>query len=68
MINSNIFHNIGNTLISLFGVVALIDPTLLPPQIAAPAAAVVAIAKIIVNIKRDGVTGLVAPQPPVAKS
>lgn len=66
--NSNLFHNIGNVIIGAAGTIAMVDPTLLPPNIAVPVAAVVAIAKIIVNVKRDGVSGLAAPQPPVQKS
>ena len=81
MINSNLVHNILNVLIALVsaltaflvatGCTALPSGALdcsqswIGPEWTAVAASVLALAKTVINIVRDGFAGLVKPQPPV---
>ncbi|SCB09215.1 hypothetical protein [Rhizobium hainanense] len=83
MLNTNAFHNILNVLIALStsmiavllatGCTQFADGTLecsqsfIGPSFAAAAAAALSTLKIIINITRDGVGGLIKPQPPVDK-
>ena len=83
MFNTNTFHNILNVLIALSasmiaillatGCTQLADGTLecsqsfVGPGFAAAAVAALSMMKIIINIMRDGITGLIKPQPPVDK-
>ena len=81
--NANLFHNILNAAIALLsGLTAVLMATgcetlasgalecsqsWLPPEYAAIAVTVLAVAKIAVNILRDGFAGLAKVQPPVVK-
>ena len=61
MFNTNTFHNILNVLIALSASMIAIR------GFAAAAVAALSILKIIINIMRDGITGLIKPHPPVDK-
>lgn len=79
--NSNLFHNIINVVLAVVaGAFAFLLATgctnlangdlecsasWLPPQIIAVILAVLPIVKLLVNIVRDGLAGLVKTQPPV---
>jgi hypothetical protein len=83
MLNTNALHNILNVLIALSasmiavllatGCTQFADGTLecsqsfIGPGFAAAIAAALSTLKIIINIMRDGVAGLIKPQPPVDK-
>jgi len=83
MINTNMLHNILNILIGLSalgvaillaaGCTQLADGSLecaqsfVAPGYTAAAIAALSALKIAVNIMRDGVAGLIKPQPPVGK-
>lgn len=81
--NSNFFHNLSNVLILLLSVISAglvatgcvalptggFDCTAswIPPTYAVWLTAILAGLKIVVNIARDGLSGLTKPQPPVIK-
>jgi hypothetical protein len=71
--NSNAFHNLLNLILIVLMALIGYDWTALgvsatvAVQIASAIGLVVGILKLLVNTTRDGVTGLVAPQPPVVK-
>ncbi len=83
MLNTNAFHNVLNVLIALSasmiavllatGCTQFPDGTLecsqsfIGPGVAAVAVTALSTLKIIINIMRDGVAGLMKPQPPVDK-
>jgi hypothetical protein len=83
MLNSNTLHNILNIVIALLGAATaflvatgcttLADGSLecsaswISPTYTGIAVTVLAILKTVINVFRDGVTGLVKPQPPVQK-
>ncbi|MBB6484882.1 hypothetical protein [Rhizobium lusitanum] len=83
MLNTNALHNVLNILITLSaltvaillatGCVQLADGSLecsqsfVAPSYTAGAIAALSVLKITVNIIRDGIVGLVKPQPPVNK-
>lgn len=64
--NSNAVHNILNIAIAIVAVVSLPEVmALIPPEIGLTIAGIAATAKVVINVIRDGVTGLVKNQPPV---
>ena len=64
--NSNLIHNILNIAIAVVAVVSLPEVmALLPPEIGLTIAGVAATAKVVINVIRDGISGLVKDQPPV---
>lgn len=64
--NSNFFHNILNIVMALTAVALLPEvQAILPPEIAVAVASGAATLKLVINVIRDGVTGLVKEQPPV---
>jgi len=64
--NSNLFHNILNVIMALTAVALLPEiQAILPAEIAVAVASGAATLKLIVNVLRDGVTGLAKEQPPV---
>lgn len=64
--NSNLIHNILNIAIALTAVALLPEfQALLPPEVAIAVASAAATAKVVINVIRDGITGLVKNQPPV---
>jgi len=81
--NTNLLHNILNVLIALLGGVTAFliatGCTTLPtgqlecsaswisPSVTSIAVMVLGVAKSVINVARDGLAGLVKPQPPVAK-
>ena len=81
--NTNLFHNLANVAIAAgaLGTAILMatgcttlatgalecSQSVVDPQIAAYAIAGLSGLKIVVNLFRDGVTGLTKPQPPVQK-
>ncbi|AYG66743.1 MULTISPECIES: hypothetical protein [unclassified Rhizobium] len=83
MFNTNILHNVLNVLIALSALIVAIllstgctqlaDGTLecsqsfAGPGYTAAVVAALSTLKIVVNIMRDGVAGLIKPQPPVGK-
>ncbi|MDK4701129.1 MULTISPECIES: hypothetical protein [unclassified Rhizobium] len=83
MLNTNAFHNVLNVLIALSasmiavllatGCTQLADGALecsqsfVGPGFAAVAVTALSTLKIIINILRDGIAGLIKPQPPVDK-
>ena len=83
MLNTNALHNLLNILISLSGLLVAIllasgctqlasgalecSQSSISPKITAYAIAGLAALKVFVNIGRDGLSGLIKPQPPVQK-
>jgi hypothetical protein len=71
LFNTNALHNLLNAVLAAIGSGALVgfDWTMLgiSEQQALQITGVLALLKIIINVVRDGPTGLVAPQPPVDK-
>ncbi|MFT4182664.1 MAG: hypothetical protein QM636_12190 [Rhizobium sp.] len=83
MLNTNTIHNVLNILISLSALFVAVllatgcsqfgdgmlecSQSFLSPQITAFAIAGLSAFKIVINIVRDGMSGLVKPQPPVGK-
>lgn len=71
--NTNAIHNILNFVGLIIGAIAAYDWTLLgmSPATAATVTGIVLLAdkiiKLAINIIRDGLGGLFAPQPPVSK-
>jgi len=64
--NTNLFHNILNIIMALTAIALVPDvQALLPPDVAVAVASGAASVKLIINVLRDGVTGLVKYQPPV---
>jgi hypothetical protein len=64
--NTNLLHNLLNIAIALVAVLSLPEVTaLLPPEIALVIVGAAATAKTVINVLRDGLTGLVKEQPPV---
>ena len=64
--NSNAVHNILNIAIAIVAVVSLPEVmALIPPEIGLTIAGIAATAKVVINVIRDGITGLVKNQPPV---
>lgn len=77
-LNSNLIHNVLNVIIALAGAVlwlgcdflpdgsAACAQSFIPPEWAVPIATLSAAIKLIINIQRDKLSGLVKAQPPVA--
>lgn len=71
--NANLFHNILNIAFLIIGVLVTFDWTVfgfdaaVTVKIVGALVLVQSLLKLGINITRDGVTGLVKPQPPVAK-
>lgn len=64
--NSNLFHNILNVIMALTAIALLPEvQSILPAEIAVAVASGAATLKLIVNVLRDGLTGLAKEQPPV---
>jgi hypothetical protein len=64
--NSNLFHNILNIIMALTAVALLPEiQAILPPEIAVAVASGAATLKLVINVVRDGITGLAKEQPPV---
>lgn len=64
--NSNAIHNVLNILIAIVAIVSLPEVmALLPPEIGLSIAGIAATAKVVINVVRDGLGGLVKSQPPV---
>lgn len=79
--NSNLFHNIVNVaMVVMSGVTAFListgcvetagrlvcdDHAFLSPELSATIVGVLGVAKIVVNVARDGLAGLAKKQPPV---
>lgn len=69
--NSNLFHNFITLVLLVLGAVVTFDWTTLGVsselalQITGGIVMATSLLKVIVNVKRDGITGLVKKQPPV---
>lgn len=64
--NTNFIHNILNFAIAAVAIVSLPEVTaLLPPELGLTIVSVAATAKMVINVIRDGLAGLVKNQPPV---
>ena len=69
--NANLFHNILNVIFGIIGVLVLADWTAFgfdaPTSVKIVGGLMVAqnALKLIINVSRDGVSGLAKPQPPV---
>lgn len=64
--NTNLVHNILNFAIALTAVALLPEvQEILPPEIAVTIAGIAATAKLVINVIRDGISGLIKDQPPV---
>lgn len=64
--NTNLMHNIINITISLVAALTLFDWTaFFDPQTAMMIVGALSMIKLVINVIRDGVTGLVKEQPPV---
>lgn len=65
-LNTNLLHNVLNTAIAVIASLEMVD---LAPLIGAETSlkviAGMAVAKIVINIVRDGIVGLAKDQPPV---
>lgn len=64
--NTNLLHNVMN--VATAAVAALSVPevvALLPPEKGLAVAGILATVKLVINVIRDGVTGLTKRQPPV---
>jgi hypothetical protein len=70
-LNSNTLHNLISLILLVVGALGTFDWTSLgaTPEtavhIVSALALVTSVLKLLVNVSRDGVTGLVKPQPPV---
>lgn len=81
-LNSNLVHNILNVVGAVLAAATAIlmysgctvgvggalecSASWIPPEIAMIILSVLSVIKIVINLTRDGATGLVKPQPPVA--
>ena len=66
LLNTNALHNLLNILIATSGGMAGFDFTILFSQATAgKITAILALTKLLMNGVRDGVPGMVKPQPPV---
>ncbi len=64
--NTNLIHNLLNIAIAVVAILSLPEVTaLLPPDLALAIVGAAATAKTIINVLRDGLTGLGKEQPPV---
>lgn len=72
-LNSNTLHNLISLILLIVGALGTFDWTSLgaTPEtavhIVSALALVTSVLKLLVNVSRDGVTGLIKPQPPVQK-
>lgn len=72
--NSNLFHNILNVAFGIIGVLVLADWTAFgfdAPTAVKIVGALMVVQnglKLVINVNRDGLGGLVKPQPPVSPS
>lgn len=65
-INTNLIHNILNIAIALVAALSVPEiANVLPPEWGVTIAGFLATAKVVLNVIRDGLTGLVKNQPPV---
>lgn len=66
--NTNFLHNILNIVMALTAIALLPEvQAVLPPEWAVAVASGAATLKLVINVIRDGIDGLVKPQPPVVK-
>lgn len=66
--NSNLLHNAINVLIVLIPALSTFDWTaFFTPEISLKIVGTLGLIKLAINAYRDGVGGMVAPQPPVQK-
>lgn len=64
--NTNLFHNLLNIAIAIVAVLSLPEVVaVLPPELGVAIAGVIGILKTLINLFRDGPTGLFKQQPPV---
>jgi hypothetical protein len=64
--NTNLLHNILNIVSAVIAALSVPEVTaLIPPAYAIGILGALSTAKLIVNAARDGVAGMVKPQPPV---
>ena len=64
--NSNLVHNVLNIAIAVIAVLSLPEVmAFIPANIALPLISVLATAKTVINMIRDGLSGLIKEQPPV---
>jgi len=64
-LNTNLIHNILNVAIGIVGGLAAVDWSIITPTRAGLIVAILAGAKTLINVFRDGISGLAKPQPPV---
>ena len=69
IVNTNTIHNVLNVAISVMSVWALFDWTQfgLPQNLALRLIAACGLVKLTMNAARDGLRGMVEPQPPVSQ-
>ena len=64
--NTNLLHNILNFLIAIIGGLAAFDfSAIVSAPTAVKIVSALALAKLMMNALRDGLSGMVKPQPPV---
>lgn len=64
--SSNLFHNILNIAIAIVAILSLPEVVaVLPPDVGLALVGIVGVLKTIINIARDGFSGLFKEQPPV---
>jgi hypothetical protein len=64
-LNTNLIHNILNVAIGIVGGLAAVDWSIITPTRAGLIVAILAGTKTLINVFRDGISGLAKPQPPV---
>jgi len=66
MFNTNMLHNFLNVAIAIVAILSLPEVvSLLPPEMGIVIAGVIGVLKTLINLFRDGPTGLFKNQPPV---
>lgn len=63
--NTNLIHNLLNIAIAIVGGLAAVDWSVITPTRAGLIVTILAGAKTLINVFRDGIGGLVKSQPPV---
>jgi hypothetical protein len=65
-VNTNLIHNILNIAIAIVAALSVPEISgILPPEWGVAIAGFLSTAKVVLNVIRDGLTGLVKEQPPV---
>lgn len=64
--NTNLIHNVINVIIAVIAALSVPEvQQLIPPEYSVMIIGVLSTAKLVINVIRDGLAGLVKKQPPV---